>query len=298
MNKASTSNGLNAPRDVRSWIELNRPDFRESSSSFGNYPQVDITQETTNFANKIRNLGQQLNMDGLSNVSANVRTPEELQSAVDMVISGMAERGKTFYMKNPETGKNEAVSNPGVAEVMQKLRMTSGDQVRLANAMFQMDAARRSQVNQNANQAYDTRMTPGSSSRVAGPQERNRQFVNYDSPEAVGGNLTPVAQAPFGSKVDGKDIRAELGKLENDDASIPYIGQVEGESPRINRRKPGGMGSGEELERNLRRQAISRSARKRLDTERMNANITKARLVEERQNRTDRERAIAQTQVG
>ena len=52
-NNGSSSNSLNAPQTAREWVTQAVPDYRESSSSFGAYPQVDITLQTTNFANKV-----------------------------------------------------------------------------------------------------------------------------------------------------------------------------------------------------------------------------------------------------
>ena len=112
---------------------------------------------------------------------------------------------------------------------MNLLRMNEGDQQRLANAMFQLDAAKRSSVNQNATGTY--------LSRTGEPTKG----VVFDASEAMNDSSgqAQVARIPKGSTIrtgtdeKGKPVRStivtELAKLESDGAQKPFIGQVAGE---------------------------------------------------------------------
>ena len=172
-----------------------------------------------------------------------------------------------------------------VGGLMNELRMSTGDEGRLANAMFQLDAAKRSSVNQNPTGTYLSRQT------LQGPKPAGQGDIVFDAPEAVGGADYSVAQQKKGSKIEGKDIVSAMAGLSSPDAQKPFIGQVAGESPRISRKKPGGMGEGDELSQNIRRQAISRLKRgQKLDEDRVRQNQVKARLVEEREKRDSAKR--------
>ena len=169
--------------------------------------------------------------------------------------------------------------------VMNAIGMTLGEQSRFSNAMFQLDAARRSSVNQNPTGTY--------LSRTGEPSEG----VIFDAKEAVSRREgdAQVARIPKGATigvaVPGSDrpqrrsIVTELSRLQSPGAQKPFMGQVEGEKPRVNRRKPGGMGSGSTLEANIAAQARERSRGKPVDEGRVRQNQVKARLVEEREKR-------------
>ena len=233
----------------------------------------------------------------MEGVSANIRSVDELQRVVDRVVDVSGKQGKQLFRFNPDTGKNEPSSAPGAAEVMNLLRMNEGDQQRLANAMFQLDAAKRSSVNQNATGTY--------LSRTGEPTKG----VVFDASEAMNDSSgqAQVARVPKGSTIrtgtdeKGKPIRStivtELSKLEGEGAQKPFIGQVAGEKPRVNRMRPGGMGEGNELMNNIRRQAVSRSRGKGIDEERVHQNQVKARLVEEREKRDSAKREAQKEEI-
>ena len=110
--------------------------------------------------------------------------------------------------------------------------MTSGEEERLANALYQLDAANRSSVNQNPTGTYLGRSVRSGT---------GQQGVVFDSAEAIDklrtGSFTgtKVAQQERGSRIrvgtneKGKgvyqDIKAAMRGLENPDAARPYIGQ-------------------------------------------------------------------------
>ena len=297
-NNGSSSNAVNAPQTAYEWMSASQPDYREGGRTFGDYPQVDITRETTNFAQKLR----ELEGYGMEGVSSNIRSVDELQRVIDRVVGVSAQQGKQLFRYDGETGKNVPSSAPGAAEVMNLLRMNEGDQQRLANAMFQLDAAKRSSVNQNATGTYLSR---------TGEPTRG---VVFDASEAMNDNSgqAQVARIPKGSTIrtgtdqKGKPIRStivtELAGLEGSDAQKPFMGATVGadgkpEKPRVNRMRPGGMGEGNELMHNIRRQAVSRSKGKGIDEERVRENQVKARLVEEREKRDSAQREARREEI-
>ena len=293
-NNASSSNSLNAPQTAREWVTSHVPEYREGGRTFGDYPQVDITRETTNFANKVRNLGQQLNMASLSNVSGNIRSIEELQKVAQLVEAGVAQQqgGGTLMMRSPETGKSVPAGNQVVSGLMHQLRMSSGDEQRLANSLFQLDAAKRSSVNQNPTGTYLGRS-------VRGPGAE--KGVVFDAPEAMGGfGGTEIAQQKKGSRIrtgtdaSGKAIRTDIvsamAGLSNPDAAKPYIGMpADRPSPdststfqqdqvynRSGETSPQGIATA------IRSQAEKRAKGKPIDEERTQQNIIGAQAVQRR----------------
>ena len=76
-------------------------DYREGGRTFGDYPQVDITRETTNFAQKLR----ELEGYGMEGVSANIRSVDELQRVVDRVVGVSAQQGKQLFRLTPKRVK-------------------------------------------------------------------------------------------------------------------------------------------------------------------------------------------------
>ena len=90
-------------------------------------------------------------------VSDNVRNLEEVEGVAKFIQKELEKRGDTLMIRNPDATsrtKNIPAGTQVVSGLMQKLGMTSGDEERLANAMFQLDAAKRSSVNQNPTGTY------------------------------------------------------------------------------------------------------------------------------------------------
>ena len=90
---------------------------------------------------------------------------------------------------------------------MNAIGMTLGEQQQFANAMFQLDAARRSSVNQNPTGVY--------LSRTGEPTKG----VQFDAAEAINGNegAAKVARIPKGSTIrtgtdqqTGKPVRRSI----------------------------------------------------------------------------------------
>jgi len=287
-NNGSSSDNLNAPQTAQEWIVSTLPEAREGTRVFGDYPQVDITLETTNFANRVRDYGQRNNLGGLQGVSANIRSVDELQKVVSY-IAGQNPGGLTVPdPQNP--GRSLPAGNNVTGGVMNAIGMTLGEQQRFSNAMFQLDAARRSSVNQNPTGTY--------LSRTGEPTEG----VVFDAKEAVSRRegSADVARIPKGATigvaVPGSDkpvrrsIVTELSRLQDPGAQKPFMGQVQGEKPRINRMRGKGVGEGADAGIAVRKQAESRARGKDIDAGRVRANQVKAMLVGERDKRDQQKR--------
>ena len=272
-NTAQTQNAPQA-QNAATWLQANLPSPREGGRVFNDYPQVDITLETTNFAQRLR----ELKGFGLENVSPNIRSLGELDRVIKYVAAKAQEKKKQLFRFDEATGKNVPSSQAGAAEVMNLLRMNQGDQQRLANAFFQMGLS----SNPEQVASYE--------SRSGGPT----RGVTFGAAEAIDSSAgqADVARIPKGSTINtgsGRESIVTLLSQLSDDvpgAQKPFFGQIAGEKPRINRRKPAGMGSGDELAARITLQARSRAKKNQpADESRIRQNVVKARLAEERESK-------------
>ena len=289
-NNGSSSDSLNAPQTAVSWVSESMPDYREGGRTFGDFPQTDITLQTTNFANKVRDYGERNGLPALGQVSANIRSVDELQKVVSYIANN-SQQGLTI--PDPQRpGASLPAGNRTVAGVMNAIGMTIGEQQQFANAMFQLDAARRSSVNQNPTGTY--------LSRTGEPTKG----VQFDAAEAINASegQAKVARIPKGStirtgtdsagKPQRRSIVTQLSQLDTPGAQKPFIGQVQGEKPRVNRFNRTGETEPAKIDSSLRVQAESRARRDRkpVDEAQLRDRQTKAKLVQERENRDSRKR--------
>ena len=224
---------LNAPQTTRSWMVEKQPSFFASDRSFGNYPQVDISGETGMFASRLRQL------PGFGNISENVRSVDELQRAVEI-----ASRNDdiTFATREPIQGADGNVrlqsvrqASPDVRGLLSALRYTPAEEGKLANALYMLEVAKGTEVNQNGKGQYFTRTGPMGSLQPTGMRDSTRlqtpggAEVFFDSPEAVDprDGAAPVARIAPGQKLEGRDIKTALSGLKDPDAARPFIGAVE-----------------------------------------------------------------------
>ena len=172
----------NAPMTTRSWMVEKQPGYREGGRSFGDFPQVDVTGATTLFADRIRGI------EGFENVSPNIRGIDELQRAADAVVARLP---GPFYVKeqNPDGGKliPRKQANPDIRGVLGKLRYTPAQEQQLANAMYQLEVAKATEINQNGKGQYFTRTGPmgGLEPTSFGGTTPGGAQVFFDSPEAI-----------------------------------------------------------------------------------------------------------------
>ena len=305
INSPDTSNQLNAPtsnndspnvpvqrNSVDSWVNQMKPEFRQQGGrSFGDFPQADIGGVTADVANAVRALEQNPKFagKGLGRMQPNIRSLEELEQVAAAVAGIGGQAGQSFFaqeMQDVEGGGQKMVkrkvTDPGVGEVLNFLRIPPARQKELANALIQLEVAKQ---RGSGGGYFERGATPQSEAEIV-----------FDAPEAVNRRegAVPVERIRAGQRVPGGkgDIGAAFRQLQEPGARQPFIGQVEGEAPRINQFKPGGMGSGPELVRNLQSQAIQRGRenRKPVDRGRLKENIGKALAVEERMKRDEAKR--------
>ena len=216
-NTPDTAQMMNSPQNpqtAREWTASNLPAMvQDTGSTPPRYPQANISKETTNFSNKLRELGIRIDSPSLQTVSGNIRSIDELEKAATFVNQELERKGDTLFVVDPETRKNIPAGTQVVSGLMQKLGMSSGDEQRLANSMFQLDAARRSSVNQNPTGTY--------LDRIGGPTAG----ITFDSPQEGFGNVG-IAQQKGGTRVKstGEDVVAAMAKLQSPGAAKPYIG--------------------------------------------------------------------------
>ena len=211
---AQMMNAPQNPQTAREWTASNLPAMvQDTGSTPPRYPQANISKETTNFSNKLRELGIRIDSPALQQVSGNIRSIDELEKAATFVNQELERKGDTLFVMDPETRKNIPAGTQVVSGLMQKLGMSSGDEQRLANSMFQLDAARRSSVNQNPTGTY--------LARTGGPTAG----ITFDSPQEGFGNVG-IAQQKKGTRVKGtgEDVVAAMAKLQSPGAAKPYIG--------------------------------------------------------------------------
>ena len=253
-NTPDTAQMMNAPQNpqtAREWAASNLPAMvQDTGSTPPRYPQANISKETTEYSNK---LNKMLKGFGLKS-APNVRLLDEIDIVANEVQKRLQEKGKTLYVKD-EFNKNIPAGTQVVSGLMHKLDLGSGEQQRLANAMFQLDAARRSSVNQNPTGTYLGRtntpieqpqisLSPDSykgvsrstAQAIVENERRKRGGVEFDSPSEGFGSIQIAQQkggtrAPIGTRgVKGsgrgpeEDIRKRFGKLETPGAQKPYIG--------------------------------------------------------------------------
>ena len=261
-NSPSTANQLNAPQSGRQWVSETRPDYREGGRTFGDYPQVDTTLEATTFANRANDY-----LKGELLVQP-PRTIAEFEGAVDQILATASERGETMYDFDPETGKNVATSTPGTGAALNKLRYNESGMERMANALFQLDAAQRSSVNQNQKATF--------ANRTGGPT----QDVVFGAAEAINPNegAARVAQQGKGTsirvgterdnrgrpKAVRQDIRTAIQGLPGGPSvSKPYIGAVAGEEKPVGRQVFQGRSPMEQRERRMAQLKTNAAKRRR-----------------------------------
>ena len=248
---AQMMNAPQNPQTAREWTASNLPAMvQDTGSTPPRYPQANISKETTEYSGKLNAM-----LKGLGLKSApNVRLLDEIDIVANEVQKRLQAKGKTLYVKD-EFDKNIPAGTQVVSGLMNKIGMTGGDEQRLANSMFQLDAARRSSVNQNPTGTYLGRtntpvqqpqisLTPDSYKGVSRStaqalvenERRKRGGVEFDSPSEGFGSIQIAQQkkgtrGPIGTR--GKpgsgrgaeeDITKRFGKLETPGAQKPYIG--------------------------------------------------------------------------
>tara|TARA_R100000951_G_scaffold116741_1_gene130327 strand:- start:6324 stop:9137 length:2814 start_codon:yes stop_codon:yes gene_type:complete len=172
---------------TQQWLEANLPDQgKPGGASFG-YPQVNIGDE-------LALLNQRL---GPNAPQGGIRSLEDLENTFVRMIDSKLDGGSALFRYDPETNKSVAVSDPGIGEVLYRLGYTQNETTRLANSFQQLEAARRSPVNQEFKMLYEN-----------GMYDPRGQFAanNYGNDIAL--------QRVKNEKVEGKTVRGQLKALD------------------------------------------------------------------------------------
>lgn len=233
-NIPKTGDGPSTLMDV---MELNQYQARTS----GTYPQVDIGQQ-------LGILSQRLGKTGLidPSVDLNVRNLEQAESLFAQAIAG----GKAKGTKFTGFGKKDIVSDPGVMEMLAKMRYTSPEVAAFSNAMIQLELGNRNNVNLDRKSSFQT--TPGGymPQHMMGyphvdPNNRTgsvilgNDYIEFDRPDQmqdyqVGENIS------YANSRNAPQFRALTGTTMTDlpanerasllaDAKRPYVGLIDGE---------------------------------------------------------------------
>jgi len=187
------SGGNQQSTKTQAWLEANLPDMgREGGTSFG-YPQVNIGDE-------LALLNQRLG----SNVpQGGIRSLEDLENTFVRMIDEKLDSGQALFGYDPATGKTPAVADPGISEVLYRLGYTKNETTRLANSLQQLEAARRSPVNQEFKMLYENGMYDPRGQFAA------NNYGNDVSLTRVGGEKVGIGDA----KGDRVSIRGALADL-------------------------------------------------------------------------------------
>jgi hypothetical protein len=105
----------------------------------------------------------------------------------------------------------------------------------------------------------------------------------------------------IGTSDQGKPIKSklatQLSRLRGQEAQEPFIGQVQGEEPRVNRFNNTGESDGADAAIAVRKQAESRAKGKEVDAGRTRQNQVKAMLVTEREKRDNTRRSESASEL-
>ena len=226
-NTPNTANQLNAPTRESSteFVARMMPDYRTGGRTFGDYPQVDITGATTLFADRVRGLAAG-GFEQAAEMPKNIRSIDEFDRTVNMIREEGLRRGKKFYdMEKTDSGvKSTRTKDPGPAAILNFLHYTPAEAEQLAGALYQLDSARRSSVNQNPDSMYFTR---------TGPRGR-MEDVSFGAAEAISprDGATPIAKFTRGERIEGKQVSKAISGL-SPAAAMPFKGEVAGEDQPI-----------------------------------------------------------------
>jgi len=143
------------PRSVREYIA----DNLYQANSQGIYPQVDIGVETSSIVNKFNDYLRRNQMQGAR--KTDVRSVGELQRLINTVqrVRTESERPNVKLDYSVQPPKQISAGDDRVGSAMFEMGVDQFQQQRLANAMYQLDTASRSSVNENPTGIYLSRMT-------------------------------------------------------------------------------------------------------------------------------------------
>ena len=218
------------------WLDDHTPHFREGKI-FGDFPQVAIDQQFGGVEEAIARL--KLAKQGIDPSIAKVRNLNDLQAAADRIIAIGQQRGERFFDR--VEGKNVFNPEPGIDQVLNKLRFNENQKNDLARALWQVEVANERDLNVNRKARFakgkPAPANPNMGGRrlvaIQGSDGKEFRVVREENRKVVGGaqhqNLG-AGQVPIGrinrEKVEGREIKGELQKLDGRRAD-PQLDRIE-----------------------------------------------------------------------
>ena len=244
-NTPDTAQMANAPKSGSAidWVAKQVYEPRAGESSGGDLRQVDIGGATAALQQRLGEFSKFGNDPSV--VQGPVRNIAELQQVADQVVQQGNRAGHRWLQADGTPSPRglgklfRRAAEPGVAEVMNLIRMPPGEQAQLANALYQMEMAGDSPVKERF-------MERG------GPYS-NVENVRYNAIDAMpnpdpGEGNAPLARIAQREKIGPKGAKVgivnELNKLDDPMARNAVIGQVAGEPAPVRKRPPGMEGAG------------------------------------------------------
>ena len=220
VNLPDNSNVLNAPKPTpsQSWVSQYLPTYGKPGGTTFGYPQVGINEEMGMLGERIRGMGYGFDSIG------NPRSLADFEKAMGAIVGQGQKQGDTFWRFDPEARKTVAITQPGVDDVLYKLGYTDNEKGRLANALFQSQAAQVVDVNQGDKQAFYGRterptrsgFTESVNLQTGETRSPIRNDVNMDVAEMrpdQGTALDKIKNEKVGRGKKQKGVRAELAKI-------------------------------------------------------------------------------------
>ncbi len=204
VNVDSSDQVLNAPKPTpgQDFISRNLPAYgREGGTTFG-FPQVGINDEMALLGDRIRGLKGY----GYENIG-NPRTLANFDEAMGSIIARGQDQGDTFFRFDPETRKTVGVENPTVEDVLYKLGYSDSESSRLANALYQGEAASKVDINQADKQAFAARQN-----RTVNERDDLKMNVGEMRPDG-GSALQKIVNEKVGRGKQAKSARAGLAGI-------------------------------------------------------------------------------------
>ena len=217
VNTPDTAQQLNAPQ-IGTGGQFVADRVFETDNT-GQYRQVDLIGTTGSFQKQLAKLSPQL-------AGTPVRNVQQFNAAVQSAIGAIRQKGgkaQNFYLKDPNTGRNVFIAEPGAEEVLQKMRYSEPEKEVLANALYQLQMAQQSGIGVGPQQAGSVGANKslffvGDGPRTT-PVSQGVQ-LNY-------GEMPEESATQFG-KVGSSTRQAQFRALADPDAQQPFIGLERG----------------------------------------------------------------------
>ena len=200
VNSGSTSNALNAPKlngaqqfaidNIYAQPNAGSPFEVQLKQSFGP-ADFEIMGPSRAFVERAGGLAD------LSAFPADIRSSTEVNAIASAIIESELAQGRQFFTKGAD-GKQVLVENPGLSDVLTKLRYTDKEKSQLARAIFALDELSARGVNADLRQDFEERRRP-----------ENQREVMF---EATGAQPV-IGKVGKNEKVGGKGVGAELRKI-------------------------------------------------------------------------------------